>query len=132
MRSPGRLGILSRPLRTTAGYRRYDEWVVEELDLVKAVRSLGFSLKEVKAILGVVRAGPAPCSPVLEVARRRLAEIDDVLAALKRKRTALAAAIVRCVPRPLSDHRKSLATDILGTHRGAAVAAIGDLSVAAA
>ena len=109
-----RLGVLSRPVRTAAGYRRYDERALEELALVKAARSLGFSLNEVKGILGVVRAGPARCSPVLEVARRRLAELDDVLASMKQTRTALAAAIDRCGPRPCTITLRRLATDVIG------------------
>lgn len=109
-----RLGILSRPVRTAAGYRRYDERALEELELVKAARSLGFSLNEIKGILGVVRAGPARCSPVLEVARRRLAKLDDVLASLKQTRTALAAAIDRCGPRPCTITLSRLATDVMG------------------
>jgi len=109
-----RLGILSRPVRTAAGYRRYDERALEELALVKAARSLGFSLNEVKGILGVVRAGPARCSPVLEVAKRRLAELDDVLASMKQTRTALAAAIERCGPRPCTITLGRLATDVIG------------------
>jgi DNA-binding transcriptional MerR regulator len=109
-----RLGILSRPVRTAAGYRRYDERALEELDLVRAARSLGFSLNEVKSILGVVRTGPARCSLVLEVAKRRLAELDDVLASVKQTRTALAAAIDRCGPRPCTITLSRLATDVIG------------------
>jgi DNA-binding transcriptional MerR regulator len=109
-----RLGILSRPARTAAGYRRYDEQAVEELALVKAARSLGFSLNEVKDILGVVRTGPARCSPVLEVARRRLAELDNVLASMKQTRTALAAAIDRCGPRPCTITLSRLASSVIG------------------
>jgi len=109
-----RRGILSRPVRTAAGYRRYDERAIEELELVKGARSLGFSLNEIKDILGIVRARPARCSPVLQVARRRLAELDDVLASMKRKRTALAAAIDRCGPRPCTITLSRLATDVIG------------------
>ena len=53
-----RLGILSRPVRTAVGYRHYDARALEELELVKAARSLGFSLNEITGILGVVRPGP--------------------------------------------------------------------------
>lgn len=109
-----RLGILSRPVRTAAGYRRYDERAIEELELVTAARSLGFSLNEVNGILAVVRAGPAHCSPVLEVARHRLAELDQVIASLKQKRTALAAAIDRCGPRPCTITLSRLTTDVIG------------------
>lgn len=112
-----RLGILSRPVRTTGGYRRYDERALEELELVKAARSVGFSLGELKGILGVVRAGPARCLPVLEVARRRLAELDEHLASMKQTRKALAAAIDRCGPRPCTITRSRLAADFIGQRR---------------
>jgi len=111
------LGVLSRPLRTAAGYRRFDERAIQEIELVKSARSLGFSLKEVKGILGVVRTGPARCTPVLEAARRRLAELDDVLASMKRTRTALAAAIERCGPRPCTITLSQLASDVIGQAR---------------
>ena len=104
-------------MRTASGYRCYDERALQELELVKAARSLGFSLKETKVILDVVRTGPAECSSVLEVARHRLAVLDSLLASLNEKRRRLSAAIERCGPRPCTITLSRLATDVIG--RGA-------------
>lgn len=71
------VGLLTPPLRSAAGYRHYTETAVEELRFIKKAQALGFSLDEVGEILKLSRAGEAPCSHVLDLAKRHIAAVDE-------------------------------------------------------
>jgi MerR family copper efflux transcriptional regulator len=77
-------------MRSATGYRRYTEGSLEELAFIKKAQALGFSLEEVAEILRLGRKGAAPCSHVLEVARRHLATVDERIRQLSRFREQLA------------------------------------------
>lgn len=87
------LGLLSEPPRSDAGYRRYGETTLQELDFIKKAQGLGFSLEEVQEILRLSRRGQAPCTHVLELAKRHLAAVEERIAQLSRFRAELAADI---------------------------------------
>jgi DNA-binding transcriptional MerR regulator len=53
-----REGLLSKPHRRLSGYREYPPEVVGLVRLIKRIQALGFSLKEVKAVLALGR-GPS-------------------------------------------------------------------------
>lgn len=89
------IGLLSAPLRSPGGYRRYGETTLQELDFIKKAQGLGFSLEEVQEILRLSRRGEAPCSHVLELAKRHLAAVDERVAQWVRFRDDLAADIAR-------------------------------------
>lgn len=90
-----RIGLLSPPPRSAAGYRRYDDTTLKELDFIKKAQGLGFSLDEVQEILRLSRRGEAPCSHVLELSHRHLAAVDERIEQLSRFREELAADITR-------------------------------------
>jgi DNA-binding transcriptional MerR regulator len=50
---------------------------LHELDFIKKAQGLGFSLDEVQEILRLSRKGEAPCSHVLDLAKRRLAAVEE-------------------------------------------------------
>lgn len=71
------IGLLAAPLRSAGGYRRYTAQNVEELRFIKKAQALGFSLEEIGEILKLSRAGQAPCSHVLDLARRHLDAVQE-------------------------------------------------------
>jgi len=87
------IGLLSAPPRSGAGYRRYGETTLHELDFIKKAQGLGFSLDEVQEILRLSRRGQAPCAHVLDLAKRHLAAVEERIAQLSRFRSELAADI---------------------------------------
>lgn len=87
------LGLLSRPARSEAGYRRYSESTLAEIRFIKKAQGLGFTLDEVHEILGLSRRGEAPCAHVLELSRRHLAAVEERIAQFIRFRDELAAGI---------------------------------------
>lgn len=89
------IGLLTRPARSTTGYRRYAETTVEELRFIRKAQSLGFSLDEIREILKLSRSGRTPCAHVLDLARRHLAAVEERVAQLARFRDQLAAEITK-------------------------------------
>ncbi|MEV0092492.1 MerR family transcriptional regulator [Streptomyces sp. NPDC050738] len=93
--------------RTTNGYRDYDE---EDLALLRQIRTLqdfGFDLEETRPFVDCLRSGHPEgdsCPASLEVYRRKLAELDGVIAQLQAVREQVGAQLVRAeaalVPEP--------------------------------
>ena len=86
-------GLLDAPSRTESGYRLYDAGVLERLDFIRRAQTLGFTLEEIRHIVAERRAGRSPCADVREVVRRRLRELDERMAQMRRYRNELAAAL---------------------------------------
>ena len=87
------LGLLSQPVRSDGGYRRYSEDALAELQFIRKAQSLGFSLDEVKQILDVARAGQAPCSRVLAIAEGHLLDLEKRIQQLTQLRRQLSQAV---------------------------------------
>lgn len=85
-----RSGLLNQPARSEGGYRLYDAKALKTLKFIKRAQSLGFTLEEIKRIIAESRAGQRPCAEVREIVRRRLAELDEQMAQIRRYRNALA------------------------------------------
>lgn len=88
-----RSGLLDRPSRTENGYRLYGEEVLERLAFIKRAQALGFSLEEIGRVIAEKRAGQTPCAEVREIVRRRLQELDERMAQMRRYRREVAAAL---------------------------------------
>jgi DNA-binding transcriptional MerR regulator len=76
-----RRGLLSRPARTTAGYRSYPAETVVQLRLIRWAKEVGFTLREIRELLQVV--GEHARRPSPEVRRRFQAKLEDVEARLR-------------------------------------------------
>jgi DNA-binding transcriptional MerR regulator len=88
-------GLLRKPLRTASGYRSYPTEVVLELRLIRWAKGVGFTLREVRDLLQVVREHAR--NPGDRVRSRFDAKLRDVearmreLAAMRDQLAALAA-----------------------------------------
>ncbi len=87
-------GLLSPTDRSRAGYRLYDDGAVERLEFIRAAQAVGFTLDDIRALLQL--NGDSPCKQVQSLIERRLAEVDEKLADLRRVRSTLADALERC------------------------------------
>jgi DNA-binding transcriptional MerR regulator len=74
-----RAGILPAPGRTLSGYRVYGREALGLLAFVRQAQRLGFTLDEIKTIVGMKRAGQVPCSHVRDLVRRKTKELDQRL-----------------------------------------------------
>ena len=99
------IGLLSAPERTAANYRAYSPGHLGRLAFIRRARSLGFSLDQVKALLGLSDQRDGPCEAADLIAREHLADIDRKLADLTTLRAELERLIVQCGHGTISECR---------------------------
>lgn len=90
-----RLGLLTKPARSTANYRLYPLEALHKVQFIRKAQALGFSLEEIKEILELRNRGRAPCRRVAELGKKHLQEVDARIAALRSFRRALAEVLPR-------------------------------------
>jgi DNA-binding transcriptional MerR regulator len=88
-----RLGLLPKPDRTAANYRLFPASALRRVQFIKKAQALGFTLEEIKEILGLREQGRAPCRCVADVGKKHLQELDARIAALQEFRRELAAVV---------------------------------------
>lgn len=69
-----KLGLLSPNRDPFNDYRRFDSDALERLRFVKRAKTLGFSLAEIREIVGMSHARKSPCPRVRDIVRTRIAE----------------------------------------------------------
>ncbi|MDZ7748560.1 MAG: MerR family DNA-binding protein [Halofilum sp. (in: g-proteobacteria)] len=84
-----REGLLAAPDRTASGYRLYPPDTVERLGFIRRAKGLGFSLAEVRELLGLAEPRGSRAR-VKELTEHKLAEIERRIDELHRMREALA------------------------------------------
>lgn len=92
-----REGVIPPAARTGAGrYRAYTDADAERLRFVRRARTLGFSLDEVRELLGLAADRGHPCAEVNRIAGAHLAQVDAKLAQLRALRRELARLVAAC------------------------------------
>jgi DNA-binding transcriptional MerR regulator len=77
-----RLGLLPRAVRTPAGYRRFPPESVDRVLLIQRALTVGFSLRELAAVLERRERGAPPCRRVRALVGERLASLESRLSEL--------------------------------------------------
>jgi MerR family mercuric resistance operon transcriptional regulator len=77
-------------------YRSYSGEDVGRLGFVRRARELGFTLDEVRALLGLAGGGQASCAEVRTLAASHLTDIRSRIADLKRMERVLTASVLAC------------------------------------
>ena len=83
-----RNGLVPAVARTAAGYRQYPAATVQRVLLIQRALVVGFSLADLKRVLGVRDRGGAPCRSVRQLVGERLDELNrkiEELMALRRE-----------------------------------------------
>lgn len=83
-----REGLLSEPPRTESGYRQYHPDAVERLGFIRRAKALGFSLGEIRELLGLAEP-TGDRARVKALTEHKLAEIERRIDELRRMRRAL-------------------------------------------
>jgi len=91
-----RAGILPAPPRGANNYRHYGHAHLRRLRLVRRTRELGFSLDEVRALLGLVDRGGYTCSEVKALTAHHLEDVRARLRDLRALERALARLVGQC------------------------------------
>lgn len=120
-----RTGLLPAPPRTGGNYRAYGQQHLGRLSFIRRARDLGFSIEQVKALLGLADQRDQSCLAVDGIAREHLAEVERKLvdlSALQRELTALLGqcqhgTVAECriiealAPAPVSPQRQQMPED---------------------
>jgi MerR family copper efflux transcriptional regulator len=77
------IGLLPKVARTLANYRLYTPSDVHVLRFIRRARALGFSMPDIKELLGLWQNRSRPSAAVKKVAGEHLAELKRKIAELK-------------------------------------------------
>lgn len=91
-----RIGLLPAPPRTAGGYRDYRPADADRLRFISRGRELGFSLEEIRSLLGLAEDDGMSCQDVDRLARGHLLDIRNRLNDLQRMASELERVIGSC------------------------------------
>lgn len=89
-------GILPPPARTDAGHRTYGASDVQRLHFVLRARALGFSLDDIRGLLGLGDGALRSCAEVRDRTEVHLADVRARIADLQRIETVLSRTAALC------------------------------------
>ena len=84
-----RVGVLAPAARTASGYRDYDESALARLSFVRGAQAVGLTLGQIREVIAFRDQGEPPCGLVLDLIRRRSAELGDRIAEMERVKAEL-------------------------------------------
>ena len=89
-------GLLPDPPRSTAGYRIYSAAHATRLRFILRARKLGFSMEDIRGLMGLDDGAAPTCAEVKERTERHLADVRAKISDLRRIESVLAATASRC------------------------------------
>jgi DNA-binding transcriptional MerR regulator len=91
-----RARLLRPDARTGANYRAYSPASLARLRFIKAAQASGFSLKDIRELLGLTLSDDSPCEEVEVVTRKRLAEVRQTIKELRQVERVLVKSLDAC------------------------------------
>lgn len=91
-----REGLLAEPKRRPSGYRQYDESVVARLKFIRRTKELGFTLAEIRELLGLWFDANTRCEHVRHRAEQKITDIEDKIRSLQKMKRSLKKVIGEC------------------------------------
>lgn len=89
-------GMLPAPPRTSTGYRIYATAHATRLRFILRARVLGYSMEDIRGLLGLDDGSAPTCAEVKVRTERHLKDVRAKIADLRRVETVLAATAARC------------------------------------
>ena len=90
------IGLLPASPRTEAGRRLYGAPAVKRLTFIRRCRDFGFSIEQVRELMGLIDEPDRPCIEVREIASGHLLEVRKKLVELQALEAGLTAFVVSC------------------------------------
>ncbi len=91
-----RISLMPKPDRMPNGYRQYSHDQLKRLAFIKRSRELGFSIDEIRGLLGMVDQQGVTCGDVHQVTVEHLTSVQDKIASLRKLETALIGMASEC------------------------------------
>ena len=98
-----RIGVMPKPPRSAAGYRRYTGEHLKRLIFIRRGRELAFSLEVLHHLLRLMDGHAHTCAEGRALALEHLADIRGKIADLKRLERAMADIAERCTGKAVPD-----------------------------
>src|SRR5947199_6086136 len=99
-----RRGLLPKPPRAPSGYRVFSSDAVRRVRFIKRAQGLGFSLKEIKALLALRVDPRSSCGDVRKRAETKIGEIEAKVRMLLGMKKALGRLTAACAGRGRVSH----------------------------
>ena len=96
-------GLLPAPDRSPGGHRLYSSDQVARLTFIRRSRELGFSMVEIRQLLGLVDGNEVSCERVKHIADAHLADIQAKIADLQKMKRSLETLSAECSGRDVPD-----------------------------
>ncbi len=91
-----KIGLLKEPPRDANRYRIYDNAHVRRLRFILRGRELGFSIEDIRGLLGLVDGGTQTCAEVKARTEHHLSDVRAKIVDLRRIETILAKTAALC------------------------------------
>jgi DNA-binding transcriptional MerR regulator len=91
-----RRGLLGAERGATSGFREYSPDAVRQVGFIRRAQDLGFTLEEIRDLLGLWPDPQSACPTVQGRARATLERIDGKIADLREMRESLSTYVVAC------------------------------------
>jgi MerR family mercuric resistance operon transcriptional regulator len=98
-----RIGLMPKPPRSEGGHRVYDATHLKRLAFIRRGRELGFSLDEVRDLLGLARGHGLTCAQVKAMTEQHVIEIRRKVKDLKRLERVLGDLAAQCHGKEVPD-----------------------------
>jgi Cu(I)-responsive transcriptional regulator len=90
------VGLLPPAPRTEGNQRHYDDAAVRRLAFIRRCRDFGFSIEQVRELVGLVDEPSRDCVEVRDIAQAHLQEVQRKLAELQALEASLSAFVCSC------------------------------------
>lgn len=90
------IGLLPPSPRTEAGRRNYDSGAVSRLTFIRRCRDFGFSIEQVRELVGLADDPDRPCAELRDIAAVHLAQLREKLLELQALERSMAAFVRSC------------------------------------
>lgn len=91
-----REGLLEEPEREPSGYRQYEESALARLRFIRRAKEVGFTLGEIKELLGLWFDPDAKAADVHERTERKIADIEEKICSLEKMKQSLRKILDQC------------------------------------
>jgi DNA-binding transcriptional MerR regulator len=91
-----RRGLVSTPRKSASGYRQYGAEAVRTVRFIRRAQALGFTLEEIRDLLGLWAESTKSCAAAERRARATLGRIDSKIADLRQMADGLTQYVSAC------------------------------------
>ncbi len=88
--------LIEQPPKPISGFRRYPPETVRKVRFIRRAKEIGFSLREIRELLGFYFDTQISCEEVQRRAKVKIADMDNRIAALEKMKMALQGLVDEC------------------------------------